>query len=159
MSVMRRKCLADYLVDEELQLVFVRGLAFDFCVLDNALNAACTGCGTARLIMDASGATHVPQFGSSGDGFRIIESCFLALDSALPVKAALAQVLGPVGGALGRDVTQRQLLSLIPDMMKDGFLECSKCSLLKASFIRFCTPFRTCIVWRPAGQSGRTRGD
>merc|ERR1719253_922317 len=43
----------------------------------------------------------------------------LALDSAQPVRAALAQVLGPVAKALGRDVTQRQLLPLIQDLMKD----------------------------------------
>jgi len=45
----------------------------------------------------------------------------LGIDSAQPVRAALAQVLGPVAKALGRDVTQRQLLSLIGDLMKDEF--------------------------------------
>jgi len=45
----------------------------------------------------------------------------LGLDSAQPVRAALAQVLGPVAKALGRDITQRQLLSLISDLMKDEF--------------------------------------
>mmetsp|Transcript_12475 Transcript_12475/g.33527 ORF Transcript_12475/g.33527 Transcript_12475/m.33527 type:complete len:593 (+) Transcript_12475:69-1847(+) len=45
----------------------------------------------------------------------------LGLDSAQPVRAALAQVLGPVAKVLGRDVTQRQLLSLISDLMKDEF--------------------------------------
>merc|ERR1719253_391775 len=45
----------------------------------------------------------------------------LGIDSAQPVRAALAQVLGPVAKALGRDVTQRQLLSLISDLMKDEF--------------------------------------
>jgi len=45
----------------------------------------------------------------------------LALDSAQPVRAALAAVLGPVSKRLGRDVTQRQLLSLISDLMKDEF--------------------------------------
>jgi|Transcript_4189 serine/threonine-protein phosphatase 2A regulatory subunit A len=45
----------------------------------------------------------------------------LGLDSAQPVRAALAQVLGPVAKILGRDVTQRQLLSLISDLMKDEF--------------------------------------
>jgi serine/threonine-protein phosphatase 2A regulatory subunit A len=54
--------------------------------------------------------THiVPQFQSLG------------LDSSQLVRAALAQVLGPVAKALGRDVTQRQLLSLISDLMKDEF--------------------------------------
>jgi serine/threonine-protein phosphatase 2A regulatory subunit A len=54
--------------------------------------------------------THIlPQFQSLG------------LDSAQPVRAALAQVLGPVAKVLGRDVTQRQLLSLISDLMKDEF--------------------------------------
>jgi serine/threonine-protein phosphatase 2A regulatory subunit A len=43
----------------------------------------------------------------------------LGLDAAQPVRAALAQVLGPVAKALGRDVTQRQLLPLIQDLMKD----------------------------------------
>lgn len=54
--------------------------------------------------------THIlPQFQSLG------------LDSAQPVRAALAQVLGPVAKTLGRDITQRQLLSLISDLMKDEF--------------------------------------
>jgi len=54
--------------------------------------------------------THVlPQFPS------------LAVDSAQPVRAALAQILGPVAKVLGRDATQRQLLSLISDLMKDEF--------------------------------------
>jgi len=49
--------------------------------------------------------------------------CFhsLGLDSAQPVRAALAQVLGPIAKALGKDITQRQLLSLISDLMKDEF--------------------------------------
>merc|ERR1719361_2956913 len=45
----------------------------------------------------------------------------LGLDSAQPVRAALAQVLGPVAKVLGRDMTQRQLLSLISELMKDEF--------------------------------------
>jgi len=45
----------------------------------------------------------------------------LGLDSAQPVRAALANVLGPVAKALGRDITQRQLLPLISDLMKDEF--------------------------------------
>eukprot|EP00930_Biecheleria_cincta_P020909 TRINITY_DN1560_c0_g1_i1.p1 TRINITY_DN1560_c0_g1~~TRINITY_DN1560_c0_g1_i1.p1 ORF type:complete len:593 (+),score=108.30 TRINITY_DN1560_c0_g1_i1:70-1848(+) len=45
----------------------------------------------------------------------------LGMDSAQSVKAALAQVLGPIAKALGRDVTQRQLLTLISDLMKDEF--------------------------------------
>eukprot|EP00440_Ansanella_granifera_P046811 gb/GFBE01050690.1/.p1 GENE.gb/GFBE01050690.1/~~gb/GFBE01050690.1/.p1 ORF type:complete len:593 (+),score=177.73 gb/GFBE01050690.1/:1-1779(+) len=54
--------------------------------------------------------THIlPQFQSLG------------LDSAQSVRAALAQVLGPVAKALGKDVTQRTLLSLISELMKDEF--------------------------------------
>jgi len=45
----------------------------------------------------------------------------LALDPAQPVRAALAQVLGPVAKVLGREATQRQLLGLISDLMKDEF--------------------------------------
>jgi len=45
----------------------------------------------------------------------------LGADTAQPVRTALAQILGPVAKALGRDVTQRQLLSLISDLMKDEF--------------------------------------
>jgi serine/threonine-protein phosphatase 2A regulatory subunit A len=45
----------------------------------------------------------------------------LTLDSAQPVRAALAAVLGPVAKALGKDVTQRQLLPFISDLMKDEF--------------------------------------
>mmetsp|Transcript_59858 Transcript_59858/g.129731 ORF Transcript_59858/g.129731 Transcript_59858/m.129731 type:complete len:590 (-) Transcript_59858:189-1958(-) len=45
----------------------------------------------------------------------------LGSDSAQPVRAALAQVIGPVAKVLGRDVTHRQLLSLISDLMKDEF--------------------------------------
>merc|ERR1740121_232051 len=51
----------------------------------------------------------VPQFQTVG------------IDPAQPVRAALAQVLGPVAKVLGRDVTQRQLLNLIQDLMKDEF--------------------------------------
>eukprot|EP00928_Gymnodinium_smaydae_P001530 TRINITY_DN10555_c1_g1_i1.p1 TRINITY_DN10555_c1_g1~~TRINITY_DN10555_c1_g1_i1.p1 ORF type:complete len:593 (-),score=159.25 TRINITY_DN10555_c1_g1_i1:85-1863(-) len=47
----------------------------------------------------------------------------LGADAAQPVRAALALVLGPVAKALGRDVTQRQLLALISDLMKDEFHE------------------------------------
>jgi len=43
----------------------------------------------------------------------------LAIDPSQPVRAALAQILGPVAKTLGRDVTQRQLLSLISELMKD----------------------------------------
>jgi serine/threonine-protein phosphatase 2A regulatory subunit A len=45
----------------------------------------------------------------------------LGLDAGQPVRAALAQVLGPVAKVVGRDITQRQLLSLISDLMKDEF--------------------------------------
>jgi serine/threonine-protein phosphatase 2A regulatory subunit A len=45
----------------------------------------------------------------------------LGLDPAQTVRAALAQVLGPVSKIVGRDVTQRQLLSLMSDLMKDEF--------------------------------------
>lgn len=45
----------------------------------------------------------------------------LGLDSAQSVRAALAQVLGPMASALGREATQRQLLPLISDLMKDEF--------------------------------------
>jgi len=76
------------------------------------------------------------------ESVRIIESCLLlahpitteqlqthilpmfqtlALDPAQPVRAALAQAMGPVAKALGRDITQRQLLPLISDLMKDEF--------------------------------------
>jgi len=54
--------------------------------------------------------THIlPQFQSLG------------LDSSQPVRAALAQVIGPVAKTLGRDATQRTMLSLISDLMKDEF--------------------------------------
>mmetsp|Transcript_16979 Transcript_16979/g.53349 ORF Transcript_16979/g.53349 Transcript_16979/m.53349 type:complete len:593 (+) Transcript_16979:84-1862(+) len=45
----------------------------------------------------------------------------LGADPAQPVRAALAQVLGPVAKVLGRDLTQRHLLSLISELMKDEF--------------------------------------
>jgi len=45
----------------------------------------------------------------------------LGVDPAQPVRAALAQVLGPMAKVLGRDATQRQLLNLISDLMKDEF--------------------------------------
>jgi len=45
----------------------------------------------------------------------------LGLDSSQPVRAALAQVIGPVAKTLGRDATQRTMLSLISDLMKDEF--------------------------------------
>jgi len=45
----------------------------------------------------------------------------LVVDSAQMVRAALAQVMGPVAKVLGCDVTQRQLLSIISDLMRDEF--------------------------------------
>jgi len=45
----------------------------------------------------------------------------LGLDPGQPVRAALAQVLGPVAKMLGRDITQRSLLSLISDLLQDEF--------------------------------------
>merc|ERR1740121_968571 len=67
------------------------------------------------------------------EALRVIEPC-LALPSfnaeqlqkfIVPqlqtVGAALAQILGPLAKVLGRDVTQRQLLNLISDLMKDEF--------------------------------------
>lgn len=48
-------------------------------------------------------------------------SSHTALDPAQPVRAALAKVLGPVAKIVGRDVTQRNLLSMISDLMKDEF--------------------------------------
>jgi len=45
----------------------------------------------------------------------------LGLDPAQPVRAALAQALGPVARLLGREVTQRTLLGLLQDLMKDEF--------------------------------------
>jgi len=45
----------------------------------------------------------------------------LGLDQAQPVRAALAQVMGPVAKKMGRDFTQRHLLPLISDLMKDEF--------------------------------------
>merc|ERR1712136_522278 len=61
------------------------------------------------LITEHLHAHVIPQFSTLG------------LDSAQSVRAALAQVLGPLAFALGREATQRQLLSLISDLMKDEY--------------------------------------
>merc|ERR1719399_1360626 len=45
----------------------------------------------------------------------------LALDGAQPVRAALAQVIGRVAKELGRDTTQKVLLPIVTDLMKDEF--------------------------------------
>lgn len=45
----------------------------------------------------------------------------IGVDSAAPVRAALAQIMGPVAKAVGRETTNRQLLPLISDLMKDEF--------------------------------------
>jgi len=45
----------------------------------------------------------------------------LAVDPAQPVRAALAQVIGSVAKAVGRETTQRHLLGIISDLMKDEF--------------------------------------
>lgn len=45
----------------------------------------------------------------------------LAVDPAQPVRAALAQVIGSVAKAVGREITQRHLLGIISDLMKDEF--------------------------------------
>lgn len=59
MSVMRRKCLAEKLKEDEVQRVFLCGLALDFCMLDTALNAVGVGFVSVRLIMDACRAAHI----------------------------------------------------------------------------------------------------
>jgi len=53
------------------------------------------------------------------DVVRALEK--LSNDAAQPVRAALADVLGPVSKAVGREVTQKTLLPLISDLMKDEF--------------------------------------
>eukprot|EP00811_Abedinium_folium_P033690 NODE_6634_length_1653_cov_13.439056.p1 GENE.NODE_6634_length_1653_cov_13.439056~~NODE_6634_length_1653_cov_13.439056.p1 ORF type:complete len:457 (-),score=108.63 NODE_6634_length_1653_cov_13.439056:281-1516(-) len=45
----------------------------------------------------------------------------LADDAAQSVRAALAEIIGPVARTVGRDVTHRVLLSIIRDLMKDEF--------------------------------------
>eukprot|EP00812_Abedinium_dasypus_P013293 NODE_67_length_2278_cov_728.590643.p1 GENE.NODE_67_length_2278_cov_728.590643~~NODE_67_length_2278_cov_728.590643.p1 ORF type:complete len:592 (-),score=175.36 NODE_67_length_2278_cov_728.590643:369-2144(-) len=45
----------------------------------------------------------------------------LGIDAAQSVRAAVAQIIGPVAHTVGRDVTQRVLLPIISDLMKDEF--------------------------------------
>jgi serine/threonine-protein phosphatase 2A regulatory subunit A len=45
----------------------------------------------------------------------------LLTDSAQPVRAALAQVMGPVAEKAGKDMTSRKLLPAISELMKDEF--------------------------------------
>jgi serine/threonine-protein phosphatase 2A regulatory subunit A len=80
-------------------------------IIENCLTATHTEGGSGAVLLSTEQLTQhiLPQFQTLG------------LDSAQPVRAALANVLGPVAKALGRDVTQRQLLPLISDLMKDEF--------------------------------------
>eukprot|EP00811_Abedinium_folium_P032592 NODE_5624_length_1750_cov_11.629698.p1 GENE.NODE_5624_length_1750_cov_11.629698~~NODE_5624_length_1750_cov_11.629698.p1 ORF type:complete len:478 (-),score=121.99 NODE_5624_length_1750_cov_11.629698:317-1552(-) len=43
----------------------------------------------------------------------------LVIDAAPAVRAALGQIIGPVASTVGRDITQRMLLSIIDNLMQD----------------------------------------
>merc|ERR1712241_199896 len=75
----------------------------------------------AVRVIEACLNLQVPLTNKQLQDFILPQFQTLGLDSAQPVRAALAQVLGPVAKTLGRDITQRQLLSLISDLMKDEF--------------------------------------
>eukprot|EP01006_Ploeotia_vitrea_P006070 TRINITY_DN12200_c0_g1_i1.p1 TRINITY_DN12200_c0_g1~~TRINITY_DN12200_c0_g1_i1.p1 ORF type:complete len:583 (-),score=45.32 TRINITY_DN12200_c0_g1_i1:133-1881(-) len=49
--------------------VFICGLAFDFCVLDTAINAAAAGLKNVHVMFDSSRAAHIPEIGQYGSGF------------------------------------------------------------------------------------------
>lgn len=69
-------------------------------------------CLQRQLLTSDQIMTHIlPQFAA------------LALDASQPVRAALAQVLGPVCRSVGQEQTQKLLLPLISDLMKDEFHE------------------------------------
>ena len=63
--------------------LFVVGLAFDYCVLDSAMNAAVSGLfdgGGVYILTDATRAAHIPGLGTHGSGFLtapedIVEAC------------------------------------------------------------------------------------
>merc|ERR1740121_1066609 len=64
----------------------------------------------------------LPSFNSEQlQKFIVPQLQTVGIDPAQTVRAALAQILGPLAKVLGRDVTQRQLLNLISDLMKDEF--------------------------------------
>ena len=49
--------------------IFVCGLAFDFCVLDTAINAALCGFTDVNIILPGSRAAHITGVGKYGTGF------------------------------------------------------------------------------------------
>lgn len=73
LSVLHKTTLDDLLLGEsasrETKRLFICGLAFDFCVLDTALNAGAAGYEHIYILLDASRAAHIPGFGTHGSGF------------------------------------------------------------------------------------------
>jgi serine/threonine-protein phosphatase 2A regulatory subunit A len=75
----------------------------------------------AVRVIEACLKLKVPFTSEQLQQFILPQFQVMAVDSSQPVRAALAQVLGPVTKVLGRELTQRQLLPLISDLMKDDF--------------------------------------
>jgi nicotinamidase-related amidase len=70
MSILDKKSIVDVIgAPSASKRFFVCGLAFDFCVLDTALNAAAAGYSNVTIVIDASRAAHIPGFGQFGSGF------------------------------------------------------------------------------------------
>jgi len=68
-SVLERVSLNDLLASRGAERIFCCGLAYDFCVLDTALNGAKAGFKDIAIILDASRPAHIPGLGKFGSGF------------------------------------------------------------------------------------------
>jgi len=68
MAVLNKTSLKDKMAPVAGGVVYVCGLAFDFCVLDTAVNAVKAG-HKATIVINAARAANIPGFGKFGSGF------------------------------------------------------------------------------------------
>ncbi len=85
--------------------VFVIGLAYDYCVLDSALNASSSGLfdgGSDEapgvfMLVDATRAAHIPGLGTFGSGFLTDPASIVSACKASRVRLSSSrELLGPV---------------------------------------------------------------
>lgn len=74
LAIMHKKNMAEVIsskvnVNPKARKIYVVGLAFDYCVLDTAINARAAGFENVFIILDGSRAANIPGFGTFGSGF------------------------------------------------------------------------------------------